>query len=73
MSHVEHLEKRKEAIRKKLFEVKLPVGKESATCWKVAHNVGVSGVTVRNYLDGKIADGYLAEEMYSVFKELKLT
>lgn len=73
MGHNEILKDRKRTIAKQLINIKLPQGKESSTCWIAGQLVGVSGVTVRNYLNGKVADGYLADQILLIFEELKLT
>ena len=71
MSNYERLQKRKELIRKKLSTVKLPSGSESSVCWSVGSKLNISGVTVKNYLNGKISDGYLAEEILFIIKKTK--
>lgn len=63
---------RKEEIRKKLMSIELPVGSETRICWKVAEEFKISGTSVKNYLEGRIADGYLAEAILKEFKKLKI-
>ena len=64
--------KQKEEIKSKLSKVKLAAREETRACWLVGNLLKVSGTTVKNYLDGKISDGYLAEAIYKEFKKLKL-
>jgi len=66
-----YLEK-KESIAGKLSTIKFPKEAETRLCWAVGANLDVSGVTVKNYVNGSIKDGYLAEAIYSEFKRLKL-
>lgn len=70
MKHSQKVQKRKDDIKKKLMAIKLPENSESSTCWLVGNELGVSGVTVKNYLNGKIADGYLAEEMLAILNKI---
>lgn len=63
---------RKEKLAKELSKVKLPTGKESIFCWSVGKELQISGVSVKNYLNGKIGDGYLGEEILSAFKKMKM-
>lgn len=63
---------RKEKLAKELSKVQLPTGKESISCWAVGNQLQISGVSVKNYLNGKIGDGYLGEEILSAFKKMKM-
>lgn len=67
----EELAKRHEEIRLKLTSVKLPDGKENNICTGIAFVLNISMQTVKNYLSGKIGDGFLAEAIYKEFKKLK--
>lgn len=69
MDNKKRLQKRKDELASKLLQVKLPRKQESLCCNEVGLRVGITGVSVRNYLSGKIADGYLGEEILSVFEE----
>lgn len=69
MNNKERLQKRKDVLASKLLQVKLPRRMESLHCNEVGIRVGVTGVSVKNYLSGKIADGYLGEEILSIFEE----
>lgn len=66
------LQNRKDELASKLLQVRLPYRQESTLCWEVGSRLGISGVSVRNYLSGRIADGYLGEEILSIFKGLGL-
>jgi hypothetical protein len=70
MSNLENLKERKKSLAKQLRKVKLPDTKESVTCWLVGSKLGCSGVTIKNYLSGNVADGYLGEAILEVFEEL---
>jgi len=72
MNHLENLKERRKELAKQLKKVKLPNTKESITCWEVGSVLGCSGVTIKNYLSGNVADGYLGEAIVEVFKEKKL-
>lgn len=72
MTPIEKLEKRKEEIRCKLFSVTIPKRKESSICWEIGTSLGVTGTTVQNYLNGRIADGYMADAIYDEFVKMKL-
>jgi len=73
MKHLENLKERKNKLAKELRKIKLPDNKESVTCWLVGSKLGCSGVTIKNYLSGSVADGYLGEAIIEVFKDLKDT
>lgn len=68
----EELLAKHEAIRKKLMSISLPEGKENSLYTGVAYCLNVSPPTIKNYLSGKIGDGYLAEAIYKEFKRLKI-
>ena len=70
-NNYEKLKTRKEEIRKKLSSIVLKPGIETSSCWVVGNTLKVSGTTIKNYLSGKIADGYLAEAIYSEFQKQK--
>lgn len=67
----EEYNERHKTIRQKLMSVKLPDGKENSICTGVAYCLDVSMQTVKNYLSGKVGDGFLAEAIYKEFKRLK--
>jgi len=71
MTNYENYVERKSQIRKKLSAIKLDKNSETKQCWVVASNLSVSGTTIKNYLEGRIADGYLAEAIYKEFKKIK--
>lgn len=73
MNHIENLKERKKELAKQLKKIKLPDSKESVTCWLIGSKLGCSGVTVKNYLSGSVADGYLGEAILKVFEDLKNT
>ncbi len=60
--------KRKEELSSKLLQLNIPKRKQSSVLWLVGNKLGVSGTTIRNYLMGKIADGYLGEEILTIFE-----
>jgi predicted transcriptional regulator len=61
-----------EAIKEKLKTVVLPDGIETKTLKEIADSLDITAPTVKNYLNGDIKDGYLAEAIYSEFKRLKM-
>lgn len=61
-----------EAIKNKLMSISLPEGEENRLHTGVAYCLNVSPPTIKNYLAGKIGDGYLAEAIYKEFKRLKI-
>lgn len=63
---------RHKQIKEKLTAIDLPEGSGTNTCWAVAGSLGVTGQTVKNYLEGNIKDGFLAEAIYKEFKRLKI-
>lgn len=65
----EKIIKRKEELASKLLQVKIPRRQESKICKEVGKNLGITGVSVKNYLIGKIADGYMGEEILLAFEE----
>ena len=70
--HKSRLQYKKDLLASKLLQVQLPYRKEYTMCWEVGSRLGISGVSVKNYLSGKIADGYLGEEILSIFIGLGL-
>jgi predicted transcriptional regulator len=72
MSNYKILQERKQTIKEKLREVRLENNKETTSCWQVASELKVSGTTVKNYLEGRINDGYLAEAIYAEFQKMGL-
>lgn len=68
----EELLAKHEAIKNKLMAISLPEGKENNVCMGVALIFNVSMQTIKNYLSGKVGDGYLAEAIYKEFKRLKI-
>lgn len=72
MNNKEKLQKRKDELASKLLQVKLPRRMESVHCNDVGVRLGITGVSVKNYLSGRIKDGYLGEEILSIFKEKNL-
>ena len=69
MNHLKKVTKRKEELASKLLQVNMPNRKQSEILWEVGSKLGVTGTTVKNYLIGNIADGYLGEEILDIFKE----
>ena len=69
---MDNVQLRKEKLAKELSKVQLPSGKESIFCWSVGSELQVSGTSVKNYLNGKIGDGYLGEEILSIFKKMNM-
>ena len=67
----EEFDERHKAIKQKLMSIKLTDGKENSICTGVAYCLDVSMQTVKNYLSGKVGDGFLAEAIYEEFKRLK--
>lgn len=72
MNNKEKLQRRKDELASKLLQVKLPRRMESVHCNDVGVRLGITGVSVKNYLSGKIKDGYLGEEILSIFEEKNL-
>ena len=58
-------------IKKRLMEVELPENLNIESCFYIGKELGCSGNTVRNYLHGKIGDGYLAEAILAECKRMK--
>lgn len=72
MTTLETLNKKRTDIKQKLSSIILPQdGTETQLCWNVGTALKVSGPTVKNYINGGIKDGYLAEAIYAEFKRLK--
>lgn len=68
------LQKRREDIKVKLSSFSVPDNiSPTSVHWVVGNKLGVSGASVKNYIEGKISDGYLAEAIYKELKRLKLT
>lgn len=59
-------------IKNKLATVELTPGSETKVCWDIGRDLNITGPTVKNYIEGKIKDGYLAESIFSLCKLLKL-
>jgi predicted transcriptional regulator len=72
MTNYENYIERKSQIEKKLTSIKLEKKGVTKQCWAVGGELNVTGTTVKNYLDGKVADGYLGEAIYQEFKRLKV-
>jgi hypothetical protein len=73
MKTLDGYKKRRLDIIKKLQSVILPTdGSATLVCWRVGNDLEVSGTTVRNYIQGDVKDGYLAEAIYSEFQRLNL-
>jgi hypothetical protein len=73
MKALDLLTKRRNEIVKKLQSVSIPNdGSITSICWKIGNDLDVSGTTVRNYVQGDVKDGYLAEAIYSEFQRLNL-
>lgn len=51
-------------IAKKLKSVIFPEGKMESLCWVIGAQFDVTGQTVKNYINGNIKDGFLAESIY---------
>jgi len=73
MTSFELMEIKRNLIKDKLSKVSFPPEKETTMCWAVGADLGITGVTVKNYLKGYIKDGYLAEAILNECKRLKLT
>ena len=73
MTAFETMEIKRTFISDRLKKVQFPAGLETSFCWEIGKGLGVTGVTVKNYTQGKIKDGYLAEAILSELKRLKLT
>ncbi len=73
MTAFQEMEAKRKAVKHLLSTAQFPSDKETILCWTIGHGLGVTGVTVKNYLRGKIKDGYLADAIYSEIKRLKLT
>lgn len=72
MTNLEAYKIRKKLIKDKLSTIKFPKESETRYCWIVGAALDVSGVTVKNYINGNVKDGYLAESIFAEFKRLKL-
>lgn len=68
MTLFEKYEKKHSAIKKQLLSVEVD---GAINCETIGHHLKVSGQTVRNYLSGKIKDGYLAESILEAAKKIK--
>lgn len=65
------LNKKRAEIIGKLNRIRLPKdGNATSLCWTVGTALNISGPTVKNYLNGDVKDGYLAEAIYSEFVRL---
>jgi len=73
MTSFETMEMKRNVVKLKLSKVVFPNDKETSYCWMVGADLGITGVTVKNYLKGYIKDGYLAEAILNECKRLKLT
>jgi len=73
MTSFELMEIKRNLIKDKLSKVIFPSDKETSMRWAIGQDLGVTGVTIKNYMDGKIKDGYLAEAILNECKRLKLT
>lgn len=71
MTALEDYNKAIEDISAKLKTVALPPN-QSYALWSVAESLNISGTTVKNYLSGKVKNGYMAEAIYKEFKRLKM-
>lgn len=70
-----YLKQRHDEALKKLSlaaKNKLPNGRSSQIESLIGEKVGVSGQTVRNYLNGKSNDGFTTEALTKAFKEFKI-
>ena len=72
MSNKDVYLRRKKDIANKLSKVILVQGEETRTLWEVAFELKISGTTVKNYLQGKIGCGYMAEAILEEFKKRNL-
>jgi len=73
MTSFELMEIKRELLRDRFKKVRFPSDKETSICWAIGKDLGVTGVTVKNYITGNIKDGLLAEAILSELKRLKLT
>ena len=68
MTILKEYKDRHEAVKKQLLAIKV---EGSINCERIGYNLEVSGQTVRNYLNGSIKDGYLAESILKAAKQIK--
>lgn len=74
MTAVETYNQKHETIKEKMASVSLPTdGTATQVCWSIGAALDISGTTVKNYAEGEIKDGYLAEAIFAEFKRLKMT
>ena len=72
MTTCETFNKRHADIKTKLKGLKLPTdGTLTQLCWNIGTSLKISGPTVKNYLNGDIKDGFLAEAIYAEFRRLR--
>lgn len=68
----EEFETRHKDIKDKLMAIVLPEQTGTSICGGIGYSLNITGQTVKNYLNGDIKDGYLAEAIYKEFKRLKI-
>lgn len=57
----------------KIKSIKLPIdGTATSVCWEIGNLLGVTGPTIKNYLNGGIKDGFLGLAIYKEFRRLKM-
>lgn len=71
-SDISDYKKRRSNIIQELRKIQLPTdGSATNLCWAIGTALNVTGVTVKNYIQGEVKDGYLAEAILYEFKRLK--
>lgn len=68
----EEFDLRHKSIKEKLASIVLPEQTGTSLCGGVGYSLNITGQTVKNYLNGDIKDGFLAEAIYKEFKRLKI-
>lgn len=63
--------KEHEDIKTKLCNITFPNRDSTKISQQVGQTLGITGQTVRNYLSGKITDGFLAIAIYKEIQRLK--
>lgn len=68
----EEFDTRHKEIKAKLMAIELPDTNVTNVLAGIGVSLNITGQTVKNYLNGDIKDGYLAEAIYKEFKRLKI-
>jgi hypothetical protein len=66
------MQKRRKDIASKLRKIEFPKSKETIYCHNIGASLQVTAPTIKNYISGKITDGYLAEAILEECIRLKL-